>query len=82
MPAVNPAVFDPDHLVATARSAAVPCAWWSLRVMRESAEALSVRSGVVEPPKLSEDLGAMVTVVDAGGMGYAATADLSVPVMS
>ena len=78
MPAVNPAVFDPDHLVATAQRAAVPCAWWSLRVMRESAEALSVRSGVVEPPRLSEDLGAMVTVVDAGGMGYAATADLSV----
>lgn len=49
----------------------------SLRVIRSRSEDLTVRQGVVEPPGLKEDLGAMVTVIDRGGLGYAATADLS-----
>src|SRR4029079_2942591 len=33
--------------------------------------------GVVQPPRVSYDRGAMVTVWDGGGVGYAATSDLS-----
>jgi len=36
-----------------------------------------VRQDVAEPPQLSVNRGAMVTVVDKGGLGYAATSDLS-----
>ncbi len=49
----------------------------SMRVVRAHHEALTVRRDVVQPVRRSEDLGAMVTVHDGGGLGYAATPDLS-----
>lgn len=49
----------------------------SLRVVRERSERLYIRQGVVQPLQLLDDFGAMVTVMDAGGLGYAATSDLS-----
>ena len=49
----------------------------SLRYVRNRRESLSVRRGVVEPLSSSEDQGLMVTVIDGGGYGYAATSDLS-----
>ena len=49
---------------------------WAVRGVHEESERLSVRDGVTEAPCRSQDDGAMVTVVD-GGMGYAATSDLS-----
>lgn len=48
----------------------------SLRITRERHEMLTVRRDVVQPVRFTEDSGAMVTVVD-GGVGYAATPDLS-----
>jgi predicted Zn-dependent protease len=36
-----------------------------------------VRQGVLQPPAESTDVGGMVTVVHGGGLGYAATPDLS-----
>lgn len=50
---------------------------WSLRTVQEADETLSVRRDVVEPVLLARDAGAMITVADGGGIGYAATADLS-----
>jgi predicted Zn-dependent protease len=50
---------------------------WSLRVVRETSEELTVRKDVVEPPRATQDLGAMVTVAEGDGLGYAATSDLS-----
>ena len=49
----------------------------ALRFMEESSELLTVRQDVAEPPQLSTDRGAMVTVIDKGGLGYAATSDLT-----
>ena len=49
----------------------------SLRFVREKNETLSVRQDVVQPVSISEDMGVMITVHDGGGMGYAATSDLS-----
>ena len=49
----------------------------SLRLVEERAQHVSVRQNIVQPVTNSEDLGAMITVVDAGGLGYAATSDLS-----
>ncbi len=49
---------------------------WSVRGVHEESERLSVRDDVTEAPSRAQDDGAMVAVVD-GGMGYAATSDLS-----
>jgi predicted Zn-dependent protease len=40
-------------------------------------EAISVRQDVPQPLYVSDDIGAMVTVMDGGGIGYAATSDLT-----
>jgi predicted Zn-dependent protease len=50
---------------------------WTLRLVDERAGSLSVRRDVPQPPQLSRDRGAMVTVYAAGGAGYAATSDVS-----
>ena len=49
----------------------------SFRFVEESTEKLSVQQNIVEPPQTSMDRGVMITVIDKGGLGYAATSDLS-----
>ncbi len=49
----------------------------ALRFVEESSEYLAVRQDVPEPPQLAVSRGAMVTVIDGGGLGYAATSDLT-----
>lgn len=56
-----------------------PVDFSSLRLVRERNEHLSVRRNVVQPVRTSDDLGAMVMVIDGGGIGYAGTSDLSRP---
>lgn len=50
---------------------------FSLRHVKQSHQALSVRRNVAEPPLFSQDEGAMLTVRINGVEAYAATADLS-----
>lgn len=50
---------------------------WSLRAVRERTEQLIVRQDVAEAPQRGLDEGVMVSVADRGGLGHAATADLS-----
>ena len=59
------------------RAAAPAVDFCALRYVDEESERLTVRQDVAEPPQLSRDRGAMVTVIDKGGLGYAATSDLS-----
>ena len=49
----------------------------SLRVVDRRDERIMVRQDVLQPVMTGRDAGAMITVLDGGGMGYAATADLS-----
>ena len=49
----------------------------SMRLISERSEMLTVRQDVLQPVTNSEDRGAMLTVWSNGGMGYAATSDLS-----
>jgi predicted Zn-dependent protease len=49
----------------------------SLRLMRERNERVSVRQNILQPVATSEDAGAMMTVYQGRGIGYAATSDLS-----
>ena len=51
--------------------------YWSLRLVSEHRESLAVRQDIVQPPDTLLSQGALVTVIDAGGAGYAATSDLS-----
>jgi len=64
--------------IAAAFAASAPAVdYWTLRLIDEAGEALSVRDDVVEPSSLWHSRGAMITVVAGGGLGYAATPDLS-----
>ncbi len=49
----------------------------TVRFSETRAEYLAVRQGVAQPPSTSVDAGAMITVWAGGGVGYAATSDLT-----
>ncbi|HJV62974.1 MAG TPA: TldD/PmbA family protein [Albitalea sp.] len=66
-----------DQLEAAARRAAPAVQHWTVRGVVEESEELTVRQGVAQAPSRCRDAGAMVSVVDRGGMGYAATSDCS-----
>lgn len=51
--------------------------YWSLRSVDARQETLAVRRGVVQPPRLWRDQGCMISVIEEGGQGYAATSDFS-----
>lgn len=50
----------------------------TIRLVDERAEYLSVREGQLQPLTNNFDVGAMVTIWNDGGLGFAATSDLSV----
>ncbi|MFT4623350.1 MAG: putative Zn-dependent protease [Myxococcota bacterium] len=67
-----------DAVVARFRDVIPPGAdHCSLRVVETREESLTLRRGVLEPPRLAVDRGAMITVHAGGGLGYAATSDLT-----
>ncbi len=49
----------------------------SLRYLEERSEILKVRQNIAQPPTHRYDMGVMITIIDQGGLGYAATSDLS-----
>ncbi|MDH3296497.1 MAG: TldD/PmbA family protein, partial [Acidimicrobiia bacterium] len=49
----------------------------TVRFNESRSERLAVRSGVVQPPSTGIDAGVMITVWAGGGVGYAATSDLT-----
>ena len=60
------------------RAVAPNVTFCSLRYVRDRGQMLSVRQDVPQPVWQAEDAGAMVTVIHKGGLGYAATSDLTV----
>jgi predicted Zn-dependent protease len=66
-----------DRIEALARRSAPAVQQWAVRGVAENSEELTMRQGVAQAPSRCRDAGAMVTVVDRGGLGYAATSDLS-----
>jgi predicted Zn-dependent protease len=67
----------PDSLQERFRALTSNADFWSLRFVEEETDCLAVRQNVVMPPQQSLDRGAMLTAHVAGGIGYAATSDLS-----
>jgi predicted Zn-dependent protease len=51
--------------------------FWSLRLVDDAYETLQVRDDVVQPPSLSRSRGAHISLMDRGGMAYAATSALT-----
>ncbi|MBI4526392.1 MAG: TldD/PmbA family protein [Deltaproteobacteria bacterium] len=66
-----------ESIIARFRAIAPPVEFCSLRFVHARSEYLSVRQNILQPASTSEDVGAMITVVDHGGMGYAGTSDLT-----
>lgn len=66
-----------EAVVARFREVAPAVDFCSLRLVEERREELCVRQGVLLPPEERVERGAMITVWDRGGLGYAATSDLS-----
>ena len=51
--------------------------FFSVRFVQEQSERLAIRQNILQEVDQSLDTGAMVTVIHAGGLGYAATSDTS-----
>lgn len=66
-----------DTLALRFRALAPAVDYCALRVVEERSEQTSVRQDVPEPSTTSLDRGAMITVIDGDGLGYAATSDFS-----
>jgi predicted Zn-dependent protease len=60
-----------------ARKGAPPADYWSVRAVTEQTERINVRDDVPEAPVRQRDAGVMVAVIRNGGLGYAATSDVS-----
>ncbi len=69
--------MDFETLIADFRSVVPAVEFWSLRLVLEERETLSVRAGVVQPPRLARESGAHITLVDRGGVAYGATGELT-----
>ncbi|MBL8301522.1 MAG: TldD/PmbA family protein [Ideonella sp.] len=64
-----------EQLDVAARRAAPAVDRWTVRGVVERSEELTVRQGAAQAPVRRLDSGAMVTVLDGGGVGHAATGD-------
>ena len=60
-----------------ARRAAPAADHWSVRLVTQDSEQLQVRRDVPQSPQRERDRGVMVSVIDGGALGYAATGDVS-----
>jgi predicted Zn-dependent protease len=66
-----------DRITERFRAIAPSVDFCSLRFVHARSEYLAVRQNVLQPVSTSEDTGAMITVIDKGGLGYAGTSDLT-----
>ncbi|MBI3303880.1 MAG: TldD/PmbA family protein [Deltaproteobacteria bacterium] len=66
-----------EHIAERFRAIAPAVEFCSLRFVQTHSEFLAVRQNILQPVSTSEDAGAMITVIDRGGMGYAGTSDLT-----
>ncbi|EIJ34810.1 TldD/PmbA family protein [Thiothrix nivea] len=64
-------------IINTFKQIAPKVDFWSLRLVLEQSEYLSVRENIVQPPHIGQELGAHITLIDGDGSAYAATSDLS-----
>ncbi len=51
--------------------------FWSLRIVNEQSQQISVRQNIVQPLVNSSSAGVMLTIIIGNGIGYAATSDVT-----
>ncbi len=66
-----------NHVAQEFNNVAPDVDFWTLRLTSETHEAVSVRQGIMQPVNNRLARGALLTVVNGDGCGYAATSDLS-----
>lgn len=66
-----------DEIAHRFKRIAPAAEFWSLRLVDDQLEGVTVRQGVLQPLESRRSTGAFITVADRGGTGYAATSDLS-----
>lgn len=66
-----------DTIAARFREQIPAVDFCSLRLARERSQEIHVRQGVLQPLRNTDDVGGMVVVHHGGGIGYAATGDLT-----
>lgn len=69
--------MDFEHVIKLFKEIMPAVDFWSLRLVSDDRESLNVRENVVQPPRLSRSRGIHLTVVNDGGVGYAATSQLT-----
>ena len=65
------------HIINEFKQVAPRVDYWSLRLVFEQSEHISVRENVVQPPHLQQQLGAHISLIDGDGFAYAATSELN-----
>lgn len=64
-------------LIAAFKRTAPAVDFWSARLVDTREQCLRVRQDILQPIQNARSLGAFITVLDRGGIGYGATSDLS-----
>ena len=65
------------NIAAIFKRLAPPVDFWSLRLVDAREQGLTVRQDVLQPIRNRYSRGVFITVLDRGGIGYAATSDVS-----
>ncbi len=68
--------MDENTLAKHFREVAPNVDFCSLRYLHQSERFIGMRQGTMEPPSCKDDGGVMVSVINDGGLGYCATADI------
>jgi predicted Zn-dependent protease len=66
-----------DTIIQSFKQVVPSCDFWSLRLVEDVAETLNVREDVVQPPRQTFSRGAHITLINNGGVAYAATNELT-----
>jgi len=66
-----------ETIISQFKTLAPAVDFWSLRLVKEHDESLRVRQNILQPLHTHHSLGAMLTIADKNGLGYAASSDLS-----
>ncbi len=72
---MHPLLQAARDLKQALRAALPPGASWSLRLVDREEQILRVRQGVLQPPSYRSTSGVYISVMDGGGIGYAASPD-------
>jgi predicted Zn-dependent protease len=65
-------------LIATRFKKIAPAVdFWSLRIVSEQSQDITVRQDILQPVQNGSGAGVMLTIINSGGIGYAATSDIT-----